>query len=502
MKGSRSPLIFCVSLFMGWRLIGATFCVDVNSANPVTPYSSWGNAATTIQDAINIASDGDEVVVTNGVYRTGGYGGPTNRIVVTTKAITIRSVNGPNVTSIEGARGFGPNVARCAYLSSGCFLTGFTLTNGTSGNTPLQESGYAGGVFCTSTDVIISNCLITGNYSSDFGGGVYRGTLKDCTLFGNVTEERGAGSAFSIMMNCTLVSNVAGVTLPGGTTVGSGGGAYAAVATNCVFKGNQAWYGGGVLGGTSDNCILANNYGPGGGGGYMSVLRNCTITGNFNEGAHQCIMTNCIIYNNRDGNQSDSTVDHCCTIPLAEGAGNFTNSPLFVDEGAGNFRLQPASPCINSGDNSAAVFGLDLDGNPRIAAGTVDVGAFEVQAATSTVSFAWLQQYGFATDGSADFVDPDNDGMNNWQEWRCGTIPTNSLSVLRILSVTNSQSGTAIVWQSVTNKNYFVERSTNLILPHSFQSIATNVSGLSGTATFLDNAGGNVSRSYYRVGVR
>jgi hypothetical protein len=501
MKGSRSPLIFCVSLFMGWRLIGATFYVDVNSTNPVTPYSSWGNAAATIQDAINVADDGDEVVVTNGVYRTGGTGSPINRIFVA-KAIAIRSVNGPGVTSIEGYKGLGTTSVRCAYLFSGASLAGFTLTNGSTWVLTTQETGYGGGAFCTSADVIISNCLFTGNYSSDFGGGVYRGTLKDCTLFGNVTEHRGAGSGFSIMMNCTLVSNVAGVTFPGGTTVGSGGGSYSAMATNCVFKGNQAWYGGGVSGGTSDNCILADNYGPGGGGGYFSVLRNCTITGNFNEGAHQCIMTNCIIYNNSDGNQSDSTVDHCCTIPIAEGVGNFTNSPLFVDEGAGNFRLQPTSPCINSGNNSAALFGVDLDGNPRIAAGTVDVGAYEVQAASSTISFAWLQQYGFATDGSADFADPDGDGMKNWQEWRCGTIPTNSLSVLRILSVTNSQSGTAIVWQSVTNKNYFVERSTNLILPHSFQSIATNVSGLSGTATFLDNTGGNVSRSYYRVGVR
>jgi parallel beta-helix repeat protein len=51
--------------------------------------------------------------------------------------------------------------------------------------------------------------------------------------------------------------------------------------------------------------------------------------------------------------------------------------PLFVNAAAGNYRLQNASPAVNSGVVSSSMADIDLAGNPRVVGSTVDRGAYE-----------------------------------------------------------------------------------------------------------------------------
>src|SRR5690348_7591766 len=71
MKASLSGLILRAVLLAAVSATAATRYVNLNNLTPSAPYTSWSDAATNIQDAVDTASAGDSILVTNGVYQIG-----------------------------------------------------------------------------------------------------------------------------------------------------------------------------------------------------------------------------------------------------------------------------------------------------------------------------------------------------------------------------------------------------------------------------------------------
>ena len=273
------------------------------------------------------------------------------------------------------------------------------------------NSAEDGGGTCQS---FVNNCTISGNSASECGGGTYIGTINDCAINGNSAED-GGGTCQSFVNNCTISGNSASecgggtfeskvndCAINGNSAGENGGGTYDSKANNCTISENSAEKGGGVY--CSDDITLTNcliygtNIATFGAGAYLEnggELINCTIAGNnaSSYGGGICTsnggtVINTIIYDNLAlyGNDnwlnydSGAAFTYCCTTPtnnLPVGNKCIPDDPMFIAAGS-DYRLQEGSPCIDAGFNMAWMTdATDLDGNPRIHDGKVDMGCYE-----------------------------------------------------------------------------------------------------------------------------
>jgi predicted outer membrane repeat protein/parallel beta-helix repeat protein len=202
-------------------------CVNFETLAPPTIKNlTTGQTYVIIQNAINDAQHGHEIVVSPGIYK--------RDINFQGKNLTLRSTY-PNDSAIVAATIIQGNSSKSVVTFSNdedanCVLAGFTITSGKYG------------IYCSGASPTIVNCTITENTNDDMGAGI---SLKN--------------GSNPVLVNCTIINNSGSL---------MGGGLYNEnsnpILSNCVFSRNSALYfGGGIYcssgSPTITNCIVWDN---------------------------------------------------------------------------------------------------------------------------------------------------------------------------------------------------------------------------------------------------
>ncbi len=305
--------------------------------------TSWANAYTSFQSALDAAVSGDQIWVAKGTYKPssaydltntsryyhfrmvpgveiyGGFAGIETLVSQRTdfgigganEAILSGDLNGDDVVTGSGATlAFSNNGENCyhvfyhpdgAGLTNAAVLNGFTISGGNA-NEINSPHNVGGGMVNFSNHPSIYNSVFMHNVAFGGGGAIKNGMssgfgsspiLMDCTLKNNLTSGAGGGMSNDHISapkftNCSIVGNRAG----------TGGGVYTNYYCpdeyrNCYFIGNHASGSGGAMFNNQYswskyiNCVFANNTASGTGGGlYIALSRpesivNCTFYNNI-----------------------------------------------------------------------------------------------------------------------------------------------------------------------------------------------------------------------------
>jgi len=382
-------------------------------------YSTFGNGGAILgQDNVTI----EQCVFAN---NTASIGGAVSNVgTITDSTFSNNSAGSAGAVYVAGNITNSTFTNNSAYVSGGkggaVFLVAGNITNSTFTKNSAENGGaiyfsdYRGSIMAS-----VTNSTFTNNSASNIGGAIFHSytpsSITNSTFTNNSASSAGAiffSSYFSYITNSTFTNNSAS----GGGVVsnisGDGGAVYAGNGfsiTNSIFTNNSASKNGGAinLGYREEDSIIINsifnkNSASIGGAIFLDgewgkdiTIANTTIVNNSsseNGGGFygKGTLLNSIFYQNTaDSEANDITpngnliLDYNLVNNLTGtydyGTHNIMGDPQFVDADNGDFRLLLGSPAINIGDNTVLNQSVDLNGNPRVVGGTIDLGAFELQ---------------------------------------------------------------------------------------------------------------------------
>lgn len=205
---------------------------------------------------------------------------------------------------------------------------------------------------------------------------------------------------------------------------------------------------------------------------------------------------------------------------IASAGGSVTPSGTlyFVSGASTNFVIQAdpywAISLVDTGAPVAGVQGLvyyDLPWSNIIGDSTLTVN-FSEQVASNGVPYKWLVDHNVGTNNyplmtwdELSVDDPDKDGMFNWQEWVAGTEPTDSNSLLKVLSQVISNGLPVITWLSSTNTlngaPYRMQSSSNLLDGAGWAVITNIPADVAGTNTLIVTPAPLTTPTFFRVSI-
>ena len=333
-----------------------------------------------IQPAIDAASDGDIIVVADGTYT----GDENRNLNYKSKAITVRSLNGPRNCIIDCATtSAGTNSAFRFLTSEGpdSILDGFTITNATTS-----------AILCTKASPTIRNCILDSNHSVYHAGAVFckdsLATVENCVVKNNSSPTHGGGiycwDSNVTVRNCAITAN----------TAETGGAIYCYNSTltllDSLIAGNHADFIGGGIASRFQNPVTIVN---------TTFVNNTAEAGPaiHRTNTNLTIVQNCIFWNNEDEDPatdyqivSDDIGPLFLSFCIVEGAAaaisatspqnvfyadsNLALDPLLADD----YHLSSESPAVDAGDpNTIIADRTDIDSQPRVLRRRIDIGADE-----------------------------------------------------------------------------------------------------------------------------